>query len=194
MADRLFMVAVLIWVVVSASACGVDASKDGKGSSGADHSNRRAAKDKDKPPPADFDGPAKPGVGPTHVLLRVSGSEGGVYKGWFYSERNMTFDALYHTDKPDFRGVIKSEPTEYNFTLENGSYKDPTGDWVWNRIYVDLKKDTRGGRDWDGELYAEFIVDGKEVSCEGTPPFEGLTLSWSPEQPEGGAMETLNCK
>jgi hypothetical protein len=144
---------------------------------------------------ADYDGPAKPGVGSTDVVLRVSGSEGGAYKGWVFTDRNITWDdALYHTDKPDFTGVIQSEPTEYRLKLENGSYKDPTGDWVWNAINVDLKKATRQGRDWEGELYAELIVDGKEVSCGGSPPFEGVGRSWSPEKSEGGFTDTLNCE
>jgi hypothetical protein len=144
---------------------------------------------------ADYDGPAKPAVGPTDVVLRVSGSEGGAYKGWVFTDRNITWDdALSHTGKPDFTGVIKSEPTEYRLKLENGSYKDPTGDWVWNAINVDLENATRQGRDWEGELYAELIVNGEEVDCQGTPPFEGVTVSWSPEKPEGGFTDTLNCE
>jgi hypothetical protein len=144
---------------------------------------------------ADYNGPAKPGVGSTDVVLRVSGSEGGAYKGWVFTDRNITWDdALYHTDKPDFTGIIKSEPTEYRLKLEHGSHKDSTGDWVWNTLWVDLKKADRQGRDWEGELYAELIVDGKEVDCQGAPPFEGFHLSWSPEKPEGGFLDTLNCE
>jgi hypothetical protein len=147
---------ILVWLAISASACGADASEEAEGHSDANRDNRSAAKDDKKPPPADYDGPAKPGLGPTEVVLRVSGSEGGAYKGWVYTDRQIGPDALIHTDRPDFRGVIRSEPTEYHFTQGHGSYKDPTGDWVWNGLNVDLKKDTRGGRDWEGEMNAKM--------------------------------------
>src|SRR5215218_6821531 len=111
------MALMFIWLVASTSACGVDASEKGKSHSRPDHGNQSQAKNTNKPPPADYDGPAKPGMGPTEVLLRVSGSEGGAYKGWVYTERQIGFDeALIHTDKPDFWGVIKAEPTQYRFT------------------------------------------------------------------------------
>ena len=156
--------------------------------------NKNSEKDTNKPVPADYDGPAKPGLGPTEVVLTVSGSEGGAYQGWVYTDRQIGPDeVLGHTDRPDFRGVIESEPTEYRFTLGHGSYKDPTGDWVWNGLNVDLKKATRGGRDWEGELNAKLLVDGKVVACSGTEPFNSLTVGWSPEKPNGGFIDKLNC-
>ncbi len=147
---------------------------------------------------ADYDGPGTSSKQPIEVVLRVTGSEGGVYKGWHYREETSdTSDSLdsliAHTDKPDFRGVIGPRPKEYRFTLGDGVYKDPTGDVEWDELSIDIQKAQRRGRDWEGEIYAELIVDGKVVSCSGTEPFDGLTVSWSPENKGGGFFEKLNC-
>jgi hypothetical protein len=134
---------------------------------------------------ADYDGPGVPSKRPIEVVLRVTGSQGGAYKVWQYTEEKSDFvDALdrdiYHTDKPRFRGVIGSEPAEYRFDMGDGVYRDATGDVQWDIIWVDIEKAKRQGRDWEGEIYAELLVNGKVVACRGTAePFDGITFEWS---------------
>jgi hypothetical protein len=147
---------------------------------------------------ADYDGPGVPSEKPIEIVLRVSGSEGGAYKGWRYIDETSDFEdalnSISHTDKPHFRGVIGPQPKEYRFNLGDGVYKAPTGDIVWDTLSVDIKKAKRQGRDWEGEIYAELLVDGKVVSCSSTEPFDGLSVSYSPEDKEGGFFDTLNCE
>ena len=128
------------------------------------------------------------------VVLTVAGSEGGVYKGWVYRDETNIEDRLLNTDKPDSRDVLGPRPKVYRFSMGDGVYRDSTGDLVWDSLMIDIDKGERRGREWEGDVYAELLVDGKCVSCNYTRSHSALTVSYSPEYKNGEAVEKLNCK
>lgn len=192
---RVVSISIVALICVALSACGGEATEsEADAPPPADYGGEGAEQASDGPPKADYDGPATPSEEPIRVVLRVSGSEGGVYKGWHWTDENWKGGLFGHTDKPDFREILGTEPKDYELSLGDGVQKAPDGDWEWDKIWVDLEKAKKGGQDWEGEMYAELLVGGQPVDCSHTEPFESITLSWSPEDYDGGFIDKLNCE
>jgi uncharacterized protein YecE (DUF72 family) len=98
-------------------------------------------------------------------VVRVTGSEGGAYKGWHYrDETSEVGDSVFELGKPDFRDVIGPQPKEYRFSMGDGVYKDSTGDWVWDEFWVEIEKAGRQGQDWEGTIYPQSLPAGARIS------------------------------
>ena len=193
-AGKLFVLVVIAVFCGLASACGGTPKSEAEAPPPADYGGEGAEQASDGPAKADYDGPATPSEKPIKVVLRVSGSEGGAYKGWHWTEENWEGSLFGHTDKPDFKEILGPEPKDYELSLGDGVQRAPDGDWEWDEIWVDIEKAKRGGQDWEGQMYAELLVDGQQVDCMDTDPFEGFTLSWSPEDWDGGFLDKVNCE
>lgn len=191
---RRVVLAVIVILCGLLSACGGDTASEAASPPPADYGGEGAGKTSRGAPKADYDGPATPSEEPIKVVLRVSGSEGGAYKGWHWTNENWEGGLFGHTDKPDFKEILGPEPRDYELNLGDGVQKAPDGDWEWDELWVDLEKAKRGGQDWEGEMYAELLVDGQSVDCSHNEPFESITLSWSPEDWDGGFLDKVNCE
>jgi hypothetical protein len=191
-------VLILAWLVQTVNSCSGGEQENQNASRPANRAEESAKKDPNNPP-ADYDGPATPSEKPIEVVLRVSGSQGGAYEVWQYTEEDSSdYEDVERLvgppQKPDIRNVLRSEPTEYRFGMDDGVMKDSDGDLVWDTMNVKIEKGERRGQDWEGEVYAELLVDGKEVSCSRTESGWAIRLSWSPEKPKGFMGETLPCQ
>ncbi|MDP9440465.1 MAG: hypothetical protein M3P49_17290, partial [Actinomycetota bacterium] len=139
------MIAALLCLVLSA--CGEETAEgEAAAPPPADYGGEGAEQASDGPAKADYDGPATPSEEPIKVVLRVSGSEGGAYKGWHWTSEKGKGSIFGHTDKPDFRDVLGSEHKDYEISLGDGVKEASDGDLEWDKLWVDLKKAKRGGR------------------------------------------------
>ncbi|MDP9438602.1 MAG: hypothetical protein M3P49_07645, partial [Actinomycetota bacterium] len=163
---RVVPILIAAMLCAALSACGGEATEsEAAAPPPADYGGEGAERASDGPAKADYDGPATPSEEPIKVVLRVSGSEGGAYKGWHWTEEKGKGSIFGHTDKPDFRDVLGSEHTDYELSLGDGVKEASDGDLEWDKLWVDLKKAKRGGQDWEGQMYAELLVDGQPVDC-----------------------------
>ena len=143
------------------------------------------------PPAAEYPEPAEK---PIKVVLKLAGSEGGAYviRAEIGQEGDIgeQWGTIFSLGKPDHKGVLGSNPTEYRFNMGDGVRTDSRGDPEWDHININIDK---AGK-WEGEMYAKLYVNGELVDCDNTDSDWAIRFVWSPPDGSLGFIGSLPCR